>query len=73
MKNIQIQYVIREIFPFVAWFEGYSHNSFRKDAVAGLTVAIMIIPQSMAYAMLAGLPPVYGLYSATIAPVLAAL
>lgn len=64
---------IRRFFPFMDWFDVYSAAMFRKDGMAGLTVAIVLIPQSMAYAMLAGLPPVYGLYAATIAPVLAAL
>lgn len=43
--------------------EGYSKNSFRLDFIAALTVAIMIIPQGMAYAHLAGFPPIYGLYT----------
>ena len=41
--------------------------------MAGLTVAVVLIPQSMAYAMLAGLPPVYGLYAAAVTPIIAAL
>lgn len=41
--------------------------------ISGLTVAVILIPQSMAYSMLVGLPPVYGLYAATITPVIAAL
>lgn len=44
-------------------------KSLRGDLFAGLTVAIMVIPQGMAYAMLAGLPPIYGLYAALV-PVL---
>ena len=67
------QSVIRKIFPFLNWFKAYSIGVFKSDALAGLTVAVVLIPQSMAYAMLAGLPPVYGLYAATIAPIIAAL
>ncbi len=48
----------------------YTGTDCRGDVIAALTVAVMIIPQSMAYAMLAGLPPVYGLY-ASLVPLLA--
>lgn len=60
-------------FPFLLWLKGYGSRDFRSDGLAGLTVAVVLIPQSMAYAMLAGLPPVYGLYAATITPVIGAL
>ncbi len=73
MVTSNSQSKIRRIFPFINWFKDYSSGFFRKDLLAGLTVAIVLIPQSMAYAMLAGLPPVYGLYAATVAPVLGAL
>ena len=59
--------------PFLLWLRGYQRSSFRSDVLAGLTVAVVLIPQSMAYAMLAGMPPVYGLYAATIPPFIAAL
>ena len=60
-------------FPFLLWLKGYGPSEFRSDGLAGLTVAVVLIPQAMAYAMLAGLPPVYGLYAATITPVIGAL
>jgi MFS superfamily sulfate permease-like transporter len=47
--------------------------ALRFDAVAGLTVALVLIPQSMAYAQLAGLPPYYGLYASFLPPMIAAL
>lgn len=62
-----------QIFPFISWLQGYNPEKFRNDAMAGLTVAVVLIPQSMAYALLAGLPPVYGLYAAVTAPMLGAL
>ncbi len=65
--------MITKIFPFLAWFRGYRMAELRVDAVAGLTVALVLIPQSMAYAQLAGLPPFYGLYASFLPPVLAAL
>ncbi|MDA0746779.1 MAG: SulP family inorganic anion transporter, partial [bacterium] len=45
----------------------------RADLVAGITVAMVLIPQSMANAQLASLPPVYGLYAAFLPPIVAAL
>ncbi|MFO7667604.1 MAG: SulP family inorganic anion transporter [Desulfobacterales bacterium] len=65
--------MLTRIFPFLAWFKKYSLEAFRIDAVAGLTVALVLIPQSMAYAQLAGLPPYYGLYASFIPPMIAAL
>lgn len=55
------------------WFKGYSASTFRGDALAGITVAVVLIPQAMAYALLAGLPPVYGLYAAAVTPLIGAL
>ena len=48
------------------WLRAYGRLDFRGDVLAGLVVAVMLVPQAMAYAMLAGLPPVYGLYAATL-------
>ncbi len=48
-------------------------NTVKADAVAGITVALVLIPQSMAYASLAGLPPYYGLYAAFLPVMIAAL
>lgn len=52
--------------PPVAWLRRYDRATLRDDAVAGLTVAFMLVPQAMAYASLAGLPPVAGLYASVI-------
>lgn len=49
-----------------AWWQSYRRNDIVHDGVAGLVVALMLIPQGLAYATLAGLPPVYGLYSALL-------
>lgn len=64
--------VIRRIFPFLDWFP-LSAATLRADTVAGVTVALVLIPQSMAYAQLAGLPPYYGLYAAFLPVAVAAL
>jgi SulP family sulfate permease len=65
--------MILKILPFLAWFKGYDVGKFKIDFIAGLTVALVLIPQSMAYAQLAGLPAYYGLYAAFLPPMVAAL
>lgn len=55
--------------PLLATLRDYQKEDFKGDLTAGVTVAIMLIPQGMAYAVLAGMPPVYGLY-ASIVPLL---
>ncbi len=59
--------------PFLIWFKNYDANTLKADLIAGLTVAVVLVPQSMAYALIAGLPPVYGLYAASIPVIIAAL
>lgn len=51
---------------FLPWARGYSRADLVGDAVAGVTVAVVLVPQGIAYAMLAELPPVYGLYTAAV-------
>ena len=65
--------MLTKIFPFIGWFKGYDFGGFRTDVLSGLTVAMVLIPQSMAYAQLAGLPPYYGLYAAFLPPMIASL
>ncbi|NQT11413.1 MAG: STAS domain-containing protein, partial [Planctomycetes bacterium] len=65
--------VLRRIFPFLGWIGDYKPSTLRADFVAGLTVALVLIPQSMAYAQLAGLPAYYGLYAAFLPPMIASL
>lgn len=57
---------IRHLFPILGLFGNYRKDDFRSDLNAGLTVGVMLIPQGMAYAVIAGLPPVYGLYAALV-------
>ena len=65
--------MLSKIFPFLNWFKNYGSDSLKIDLLSGLTVALVLIPQSMAYAQLAGLPPYYGLYASFLPPMLAAL
>ncbi len=52
--------------PLLGWIKDYRHTQLKDDVAAGITVGVMLIPQGMAYALLAGMPPTYGLYAATI-------
>jgi sulfate permease, SulP family len=52
--------------PAWGWLRRYRRSDLRGDVSAGLTVAVMLVPQGMAYALLAGLPPVVGLYASTV-------
>jgi SulP family sulfate permease len=65
--------VLTKIFPFLGWIKGYNLDGFQRDAISGLTVALVLIPQSMAYAQLAGMPAYYGLYASLLPPMIAAL
>lgn len=65
--------MITTLFPFLVWMKSYKREFIRPDLIAGITVGTVLIPQSMAYAMLAGLPPVYGLYAAAFTPIIGAL
>lgn len=61
---------LRRALPITDWLGNYQRPDLRSDLAAGLTIAAMLIPQGMAYALLAGLPPEIGLYASTL-PVLA--
>src|SRR5512141_146356 len=58
--------------PFLAW-PRVTPTSLRADLVAGITVSLVAIPQSLAYAQLSGVPPYYGLYAAFIPTIVGAL
>ena len=64
--------MMNDIFPFLRWFP-MRGETLRADLIAGVTVALVLIPQSMAYAQLAGLPAYYGLYAAFLPGIVAAL
>jgi len=60
---------LRRYFPVLDWGRQYNRHAFSNDLIAAVIVTIMLIPQSLAYALLAGLPPEAGIY-ASIAPIL---
>ena len=65
--------MMNRLFPILSWLPNYKKEYLSADISAGLTLGIMLIPQSMAYAMIAGLPPVYGLYAALMPQLVYAL
>ena len=59
--------------PFLAWLPRVNAQSLRADMIAGITGAVIVLPQGVAFAFIAGLPPQYGLYTAMVTPIIAAL
>ena len=57
---------LKQLLPIAKWLPEYKRKDLGSDLSAGLSVGVMLVPQGMAYAMLAGLPPIYGLYASTI-------
>jgi len=71
-----VKHLIRHIrirLPILKTFREYDSSLFRGDLNAGIIVAVMLVPQGMAYAVLAGLPPVYGLYASIVPLIIYAL
>ena len=56
--------MLKRYLPILDWLPKYKKAYWAGDVSAGITVGVMLIPQGMAYALIAGLPPVYGLYAA---------
>ena len=64
--------MLKKVFPFLTWLPTAKHT-LKDDIIAGITGTIIVIPQAVAFAMIAGLPPIYGFYTAMITPIIAAL
>jgi len=71
-KNVINLGLIRWL-PFLRWFQMVNAGTVKDDVLAGLTGAVIVLPQGVAFAMIAGLPPEYGLYTAIVPPIVAAL
>ena len=65
--------MIRRYLPFLRWWPRVNRDSLRHDLLAGLTGAIVVLPQGVAFATIAGMPPQYGLYAGMIPAIVAAL
>ncbi|WP_243456858.1 SulP family inorganic anion transporter [Polaribacter batillariae] len=64
---------IKKVIPILEWLPNYNKSLFKGDLIAGITVGIILIPQGIAYALIAGLPPIYGLYCALVPQVMYAI
>lgn len=64
---------LHSIFPFIQWFKLITKESVKADLIAGFTGAVIVLPQGVAFATIAGLPPEFGLYTAMVTPIIAAL
>ena len=64
--------MLKKVFPFLTWLPTAKHT-LKDDIIAGITGTIIVIPQAVAFAMIAGLPPVYGFYTAMLTPIIAAI
>lgn len=64
---------IKKVIPILEWLPNYNKSLFKGDLLAGITVGIILIPQGIAYALIAGLPPIYGLYCALVPQVMYAI
>ncbi|KAL7788218.1 sulfate transporter family domain-containing protein [Trichoderma ceciliae] len=60
---------IKSLFPFTSWLPHYNLQWLAGDVVAGITIGAVLVPQGMAYALLANLPPQFGLYSSFMGPI----
>lgn len=64
MKNALNKYI-----PISLWLFNYQRSWLKGDLIAGMVVCVVLIPQGMAYALIAGIDPIYGLYTALVPPV----
>ena len=67
------KFSLNTVFPASKWLNGYTNSIFKDDLMAALIVVAMLVPQGMAYAMSAGLPPIMGLYASVIPMIIYAM
>jgi SulP family sulfate permease len=65
--------LLYKIFPFLRWWPLVNKDSNKADLIAGITGALIVLPQGVAFATIAGMPPEYGLYAAMVPAIIAAL
>ena len=65
--------MLHSTFPFLSHMKDYGKRDLQADLYTGMTIGVLLIPQGMAYALLAGMPVTYGLYAGLIPPIFYAL
>ncbi|MEE9447248.1 MAG: SulP family inorganic anion transporter [Arenicellales bacterium] len=65
--------LLTRFLPFLSWMKLVNAQTLKADLIAGFTGAVIVLPQGVAFATIAGLPPEYGLYTAMVTPIIAAL
>ena len=73
MVHHSLKYRLYHLFPFLQWKQMVDRTSTRADLMAGLSGALIVLPQGVAFATIAGLPPEFGLYAAMWPAIVAAL
>src|SRR5205807_671340 len=68
-----LKFHARNLFPFLRWRHQVTRETLRADVLAGIVSAILVLPQGVAFATLAGMPPEYGLYGAMLPTIVGAL
>ncbi len=64
---------LKQHIPILQWLPNYKRSWLKSDLFAGMTIGVILIPQGIAYAIIAGLPPIYGLYTAMIPQIVYAI
>ncbi len=70
---MRLQHQLTQYLPFLRWGRNVTRETMRADAIAGLTGAALVVPQGVAFATIAGMPPEYGLYTSMVPAIIAAL
>ncbi|MBT3812042.1 MAG: sodium-independent anion transporter, partial [Gammaproteobacteria bacterium] len=70
MASPQTSHWINSYFPISSWLKNYTRKDLNGDVFAGIITAILLVPQGIAYAMLAGLPAQMGLYASILPPLI---
>lgn len=71
--DLTLKSLLFRFLPFLQWLPMVTRQTIQQDFMAGLTGAVVVLPQGVAFATIAGLPPQYGLYTAMVTPIIAAL